>query len=152
LPACDDNELMPAAPTREAPLGQNELILLADDEYSVREIIKTTLDACGYQTLLADNGIEALEKYKLQQSEIACVIADLEMPKMAGLPCARILRGLDQDLPILLVSGANEGDAPLDEIKSVGAAYLSKPFSKTDLLIALQTCLAPTRSKTKAAS
>lgn len=149
LPASDDTKSMTNAPTREAPLGQNELILLADDEFSVREIIKTALDACGYRTLLADNGIEAIEKFKLQQNEIGCVIADLEMPKLAGLPCARILRSLAPSLPILLVSGANEGDAPLQEIKSLGASYLSKPFSKTDLLIALQDCLAPTREKTK---
>lgn len=152
LPAGDPNKSSPVELTKEIPMGKNELILLADDEHSIREIVKATLDACGYQTVLADNGIEAIEKFTLQKNEFHCLIADLDMPRLAGLPCARAIRDLAPDLPILLISGTNDDDVPLNEIKSIGASYLSKPFSKTNLLKSLQECLAPLRSKTKPAS
>ncbi|MFT3780412.1 MAG: response regulator [Nibricoccus sp.] len=141
LPACDESDKAPASPVAKAPHGSNELVLIADDERSVREIVKTTLEACGYRTMLADDGISALSQFALHQNEIACVIVDMEMPNLAGLACAQALRQLSGTVAILLVSGISATEVPQQQITSLGAKFLSKPFSKDDLLHSLARSL-----------
>jgi PAS domain S-box-containing protein len=128
-------------PAMQVPRGHNELIMIADDERAVREIVKATLEACGYRTLTADNGIDAVSKFALQRDEIAGVITDLQMPHLDGMACAQALRQINSRTPVLIVSGADISTVPLLQIEALGASFLAKPFSKMDLLKALHRCL-----------
>lgn len=147
LPACDEIEAATRTPFAPPPMGHGELILIADDEHTVREIVKSTLEACGYRTILADDGINALSQFALQHQEIACVIADLEMPNLDGLACAQAFRQINERVPVLLASGTNESDAPIAQITAANASYLSKPFTKADLLIAVNRCIETASAK-----
>ena len=148
LPGCDDLEAATRAPfAPPPPLGNGELILIADDEHTVSEIVKSTLEACGYRTIVADDGIKALSLFAQQHQEIACVIADLRMPNLDGLACAQAFRQINERVPVLLTSGANENEAPITQIKALGATYLPKPFTKADLLTAIHRSIESARSK-----
>lgn len=147
LPACDEIEAATLAPFAPPPMGHGELILIADDEHTVREIVKSTLEACGYRTILADDGINALSQFALQHQEIACVIADLEMPNLDGLACAQAFRQINDNVPVLLASGTSESDVPTAQIKASGATYLAKPFTKADLLAAIHRSIEAAKSK-----
>lgn len=147
LPACDEVEVATHTPFAPPSMGHGELILIADDEHTVREIVKSTLEACGYRTILADDGINALSQFALQHQEIACVVADIEMPNLDGLACAQAFRQINESVPVLLATGKNESDAQTEQIKAAGATYLAKPFTKADLLTAINRCIESSRVK-----
>ncbi|NJM17325.1 MAG: PAS domain S-box protein [Richelia sp. SM1_7_0] len=62
----------------EIPEGKGELILLADDEMSIRDITKASLEKHNYQVLTASNGIEAIALYAQNQNEISAVLMDIK--------------------------------------------------------------------------
>jgi CheY-like chemotaxis protein len=68
----------------ELPLGNGELILVVDDEASIREITKETLEASGYRVLTGNDGTEAIALYATHAQNIALVITDMMMPYMSG--------------------------------------------------------------------
>ncbi|MFT3869399.1 MAG: response regulator [Nibricoccus sp.] len=147
LPACDEVEAATRTPFAPPPTGRGELILIADDEHTVREIVKSILEASGYRTILADDGATALSQFALNREEIACVIADIEMPNLDGFACAQAFRLINKNVPVLLATGKNEPEPPADQIEAAGAAYLAKPFTKAELLTNINRCIESARLK-----
>ncbi|WP_050030859.1 response regulator [Verrucomicrobium sp. BvORR034] len=68
--------------TADFPTGNGELVLVVDDETSVRDITHQTLEAFGYKVLLACDGAEATATYALRRHEIDVVLTDVMMPLM----------------------------------------------------------------------
>ena len=124
------------------PSGNGEWILVVDDEPSVREIIRQTLEACGYQVLLACDGAEAISIYGSHVDEIAAVITDMTMPVMDGPATIRALREMNPNVRVITSSG-------LAANHHAGAAelgirhFLPKPFSVETLLTTLHQVLHP---------
>ena len=117
----------------DLPRGRGETILVVDDELSVRQITKQTLEAFGYRVLLAENGVEALATYTLQGPEIKAVLTDMMMPVMDGSSLIPILRKLNPDLPVVAASGyspAEQGGHPPLGVQH----FLSKPYTAETLL------------------
>src|SRR5262249_45629472 len=86
LPANTAAALADHALAEEAqlPRGNEELILVVDDEESVRNVTQNMLERFGYRVLLAANGAEALGHYTSHPQEIAAVLTDVAMPIMDG--------------------------------------------------------------------
>ena len=85
LPALDrPGTVDSAALQTDLPLGNGELILVVDDEDSIREITRSTLETFGYTVLTASDGTEALALYADKKNEIAVVLTDMVMPFMDG--------------------------------------------------------------------
>jgi PAS domain S-box-containing protein len=132
-----------AAATREAemPRGHNEMILVVDDEPSVREITSQTLQLYGYRVLLASDGAEAVALYASRQAEIAAVLTDMMMPGIDGPATIQILRKLNPKLPIIAASGLSN-DGQLAKIASLGVKhFLPKPYTAETLLKTLKQVL-----------
>jgi PAS domain S-box-containing protein len=148
LPASRDGEGSgsgSASPFAEA-LGREELILVVDDDESVREIITAILRQGGYRVLACADGVEAIVQYNTKSQEIALVITDVDMPNLGGAILAGTLLKLNPRLRIIAMSGltsvaANSTD--LTEIKVLATAYLQKPFLAADLLATVQRVLQP---------
>lgn len=66
------------------PVGGTETILLAEDDIGVRELTVTILSEFGYDVIQAENGLEAIDKFKAHQDKIRLVLMDMIMPKMNG--------------------------------------------------------------------
>jgi two-component system cell cycle sensor histidine kinase/response regulator CckA len=116
------------------PSGNDETILVVDDEESVRWMIRSTLKSLGYQVELAQNGQEALEKIHEREADpYRLVLLDLMMPVMDGLTLIASLHESHPDLPLLLMSGMlpDTLDSSRPELKSL--PFLQKPFSIEDL-------------------
>ena len=141
LPSCNDFEPHAQPAPMQLPRGNGQLILIADDEQMVREIVKTALEAYDYRVITADDGADALRKFALNQKELAGLVVDLQMPNLNGIACLQALRQINDQVPILLVSGVNGAELPLAQIETLGASFLPKPFNKTDLLHALHRCI-----------
>ncbi len=122
--------------------GNNELILVVDDDASVRHVIEQTLKAFGYRVLVADDGADALSVYATRGAEISVVVTDMMMPVMDGIAMIRVLRKLNPDVRIIATSGLLTS-ADTARAASLGVkSFLSKPFTTETLLNALRTCLA----------
>jgi two-component system, cell cycle sensor histidine kinase and response regulator CckA len=65
--------------------------LVIDDEASIRQVIRQTLETFGYRVVTAEGGSEALSIYLQQQAEIAAVITDMMMPTMNGVAATEAL-------------------------------------------------------------
>jgi len=112
-------------------------ILLVDDEVSVLELIRTTLETCGYVVDTAASSQEAMEK--VRQNEYVMVILDLLLPDMNGFLLSQEIRRLRPGLGnrILFISGILFGQSTIEQLGSVGAGFLSKPFQLRALIEAV---------------
>ena len=79
----------------DLPIGNGELILVVDDEESIREITRGTLETFGYNVLTASDGTEALAIYADKKNEIAVVLTDMVMPFMDGPATIRALQRMN---------------------------------------------------------
>ena len=125
----------------EMPRGNGEIILVVDDEASVRHITQQTLQAFGYRVILASDGAEALSIFARQGPEIAVVLTDMMMPVMDGPALIRVLRKLKPKLPIIGASGLSAGKN-VSESDGLGTQYfLPKPYMANELLKILREIL-----------
>ncbi len=135
LPASESPQIAAAAaPRPDLPHGNGEMILVVDDENSIREVARETLQAFGYRVLTANDGTEALALFAQHKDEIRIVVTDMMMPYMDGPATIRALRRLAPDLRIVATSGlkANEKEA---EVAQLGVSvFLPKPYTAETLL------------------
>lgn len=125
----------------EPPLGNRELILLADDEEPIRRITRGMLEAANYRVITASDGSEACALYRENRNEISLVLTDMMMPVMDGAAAIEELRRLNPQLPIIASSGLAEAGKQ-ELAQSLGAQkFLSKPYTAARLLWALHDLL-----------
>lgn len=118
------------------------LVLVADDDADVRELIVFRLERAGYRVVTAADGEEAVDRALAERPDI-CVI-DVMMPKLDGYEVTERLRSADalDGMPIMLLTASVE-DAAVDRGYAAGADdYVKKPFSHHELLERIATALA----------
>ena len=127
------------------PRTGGEMILVVDDEASVRGVVGRTLERHGYRVVLAAEGGEAMVLFARHRAEIRAVLTDMMMPEMDGPSLVRALRNLDPQLPILGMTGVGERTV-IKELETLDLlALLTKPFSSVALLGVLHQALAASR-------
>ncbi|MBL8602656.1 MAG: PAS domain S-box protein [Myxococcales bacterium] len=129
-----------ASPTRSLPEGRGELLLVVDDEESIRRIAQRTLERYGYRVITASNGAEAVSLFARNHSEIAVVITDMSMPVMDGPATIIALHALDPEVKIIASSGI---EPTARGALSGVAAFVAKPYTAETLLGALRALLDP---------
>jgi len=123
-----------AAPLRVEPVhdtvvGGSELILLAEDEDDLREMLRDCLATHGYQVISAASGEEALARCDEQGFKPSLLISDVVMPGMGGRALADQLRVACPDLKVLFLSGYTDEAMLRHGILPTGTQFLQKPFS-----------------------
>ncbi len=106
-------------------------ILVVDDEPQITRVLRTTLNAQGYDLRVANDGETALEIMKDFAPDL--VITDLAMPHMNGIELCRRLREISQ-VPILVLSVRGEERNKIEALDSGADDYITKPFSTGELL------------------
>lgn len=140
LPAIEDAETQPAA---ELALlsGNNELILIVEDEPSIQQVTQTSLENYNYRVLIAKDGIEAIALYAECKYEIDLALIDLMMPSMDGLTATRTLQKLNPKVKAIVTSGLASNNL-MAEITEIGVkAFLPKPYTTKELLDAIYRVL-----------
>ena len=110
------------------------LVLVVDDEETVRSVAQLALERHGFSVLLASDGMEALRVYDAEERDIALVVLDLTMPRMGGEETFRELRKRDGTLRILLSSGYNEQETTHRFSGRGLSGFIQKPYTTTELL------------------
>jgi two-component system cell cycle sensor histidine kinase/response regulator CckA len=130
----------------DIPEGHDELILVADDDKAVRDMVAEILGNHGYRVLICADGVEALTLINNRPGGISIVITDADMPRLHGVALARAVRQMRPDIRLLVMSGLspNEANAPdLPVIQKLAHAFLNKPFTPGALLGAVHGLLHP---------
>ncbi|MBD2199662.1 MULTISPECIES: PAS domain S-box protein [Calothrix] len=122
------------------PKGNQELVMIVDDEVMIQLATKTSLEQANYRTLIAKDGIEAIAIYAQHQQEINLVLIDIMMPSLDGLTAIRTLKKLNPQLKIIATSGLPTHSR---EALAAGAQeFLAKPYTAADLFSTLSELIA----------
>ena len=133
--------LAEAPPPMAAPRGNGELVLIVDDESSIREVTAAILCENGYRALAAEDGSEALSIYAERGREIHAVLTDVLMPFVDGVALCRALQKMDPLVKLIASTGEDE-QSRRAELNSLRVqAYLAKPFGTETLLNTLHEVL-----------
>ncbi|MEC4813678.1 MAG: response regulator [Scytonema sp. PMC 1069.18] len=133
LPAQATPEIL-EEPELDFLYGNGELILVVDDEDSIRDVTKASLETHNYQAITASDGIEAIALYAEYRDKISIVLTDMVMPSMDGLTTIRTLQKINPSVKIIAVSGLVSSEK-VNTITSMGVkAFLSKPYTAKQLL------------------
>ena len=127
--------------TASAPLGDGELVLVIDDDASIRVAVPQALQAYGYQVLTASNGEEGIALIESGGTAVDVVLTDMMMPVMDGAAMSAYLKEHHPGIPVIASSGlvtrADETDGPRMGV----AAFLPKPYTTGALLTVLRNVL-----------
>lgn len=116
-------------------------ILVVDDSPSTLDAVTVMLESAGHQVCCCPDGKCA--QRVLEREAFDLIVTDIFMPEEDGLEIIRVARRLRPQLPIVAMSGMGGTLDMLSVAKRLGACQLlRKPFSSTDLLVALRTALA----------
>lgn len=142
LPSQQELDVSMRAVSRpDMPQGQGEMILIVDDEASIRQITQQTLETFGYRTLLAENGDDAISQYALYQYDISAVLTDMMMPVMDGSATIELLMKINPSVRIIATSGITANRELAITAGSGVRDFLQKPFSAETLLKCLKRVL-----------
>ena len=111
-------------------------VLVIDDEAVIREGLRQTLGAEGYQVVVAEDGKVGLDK--LQKDSFQLVITDLKMPVMTGIEVLKTIQILQPDVPVIIMTGYATVDSAVDAMKNGAFDYLTKPFLPEEILEKVQ--------------
>jgi len=112
-------------------------ILIVDDDRALRDALRRALTLAGYDTLLADDGEEALR----QVSEADAVVLDVGLPDVDGLEVSRRLRAAGNRVPILMLTARDAVEDRIDGLDAGADDYLVKPFDVGELKARLRALL-----------
>tara|TARA_R110002124_G_scaffold46919_5_gene140267 strand:+ start:478 stop:1158 length:681 start_codon:yes stop_codon:yes gene_type:complete len=120
-------------------MSSNIKIVLAEDEPSLAQIIKESLETRNFDVFLANNGIEAYNLYNSKKPEI--LVLDVMMPLKDGFTLAKEIRKENKHIPILFLTAKSQTKDVLEGFKNGGNDYLKKPFSMEELIVRIQSLL-----------
>lgn len=119
------------------------LLLLADDEETIRALGKRMLERLGFTVITAADGREAVEIYRERGDEIRAVLLDLTMPHMDGEEAFRALRQIDPGVRVVLSSGYTEHDIVSRFAGKGLAGFMPKPYTMQGLRERLRIVFEP---------
>jgi|SRR5262244_802647 len=125
-------------PELQTPVNGQPVILLAEDDRLVRNLIQAVLGQEDYTVLSAEDGVDALEKSRNYPGEIQLLLSDIKMPRMDGLELSQHVMKQRPGIKVLLMSGKLSGEA----LVNPGASnFLRKPFMAQTLRSMVKTLL-----------
>jgi hypothetical protein len=123
------------------PTGEGELILVIDDEASIREVLKETLEAHNYRVVTASDGAIGLVLYRDHADDIDLVIVDLTTPVMDGQATITATRNFNPKARIILLSSSVSKCSLSLSNPYTADVFLEKPYATDELLQSVRDLL-----------
>ena len=125
---------------KSQPCDGRKLILLAEDEPDIREMISMQIGRLGYDIVCAPDGRKALEIARAQGAKLNLLLSDMIMPGVSGTELADSIREFNPEIKVIFISGYSGGSEE-DLTSTPGVWFLPKPFSFQELSITLKEAL-----------
>jgi DNA-binding response OmpR family regulator len=121
-----------------------QIVLVADDDADVRDLVAFRLDRAGYEVMAAADGQDALELARSRSPDIA--VLDVMMPRLDGLQVTRQMRAIDElaRVPVLLLTASVHEAAVTQGFEAGADDYMKKPFSPAELVARVRALLGRT--------
>ena len=126
-----------AAALAERDDDYSPLALVVDDEPLIRQLVSTVLRRRGWTVIEDADGSVALAV--VAEGAVDLLVTDYEMPLISGLRLAEQMRELDDELPVLMVSGRPDAARKMRSLKGPRTAFVSKPFPVEELVASISS-------------
>jgi CheY-like chemotaxis protein len=139
LEACPEESAAAAAPSYQ---GGREVILVVEDDRSVRRLVCSHLRVLGYEVVEAESGVEALALWDAQRRKVDLLLTDMVMPGgLSGLDLVEQLSHRNPLLQAIITSGYDPERTEPEQLARRGIAFLPKPYDPTILARTVRACL-----------
>ncbi|MEQ8478851.1 response regulator transcription factor [Fulvivirga sp.] len=126
-------------------MADKQRVLLVEDDPNLGQILKEYLELKGFQTTLARDGQEGLEKFKVGQF-VLCIL-DVMMPKKDGFELAGELKNIDSNIPVIFLTAKAMKEDAIKGLTLGADDYITKPFSMEELLLRIKAILKRTNQQ-----
>jgi DNA-binding NtrC family response regulator len=117
-----------------------ERILVVDDEPNMLRLLKTILmDKTGYEVTTTNNPLEVSKL--LQEDHYQVVITDLKMPLVDGMDLIEIIKKIDRNLPIIIITAYGTIETAEEAVQKGAYDFITKPFRKETIIITIRRAL-----------
>jgi CheY-like chemotaxis protein len=147
LPAKEEKAKSETSQDCKVTMGHGETILVVDDEKTLQDLLRPTLEKQNFKVLSAFDGIEAIAVYEENQNKIDIVLLDMLMPKLSGLSTIPKLKQINPQIKIICMTGSmldNLGSEMNAAIRKL--PFLQKPFNYEDVATMVNEVLCETPS------
>jgi len=124
-----------------------DTILIIEDKESMLDMLKQTLEAEGFQVILAKDGAEGIKK--LSDERIGLVLTDLKLPKKDGFEVLKAVKEDSPLLPVIVMTAFGTIEIAVKAVKQGAYDFLTKPFDTDHLLVLIRRALDATRIATE---
>ncbi len=128
-----DNKLLDNEKESYEPAEGHGKILVVDDEEVLRDVVSDMLASLGYSVITCSDGVEAVELYKKQHSDISLVLLDIIMPRLDGYNCFKELKKINPDTAVIVTSGFTRDKTASKMIEDGAISFIQKPFNMSNL-------------------
>jgi PAS domain S-box-containing protein len=136
LPAKEDKVKEKVTKGTYLPMGHGETVLVVDDERSLQDLVRATLESRKFKVMTAFDGHEAISIYEKNKNTIDVVLLDMLMPNMNGLTTIPALRRINPNIKIIGMSGSLIENLPGDlSVLVEEMPFLQKPFDSEDMVM-----------------
>ncbi len=119
------------AKSDESAPGKGVRVLIADDDAIARRVFNSCLTEAGYETVVAEDGAQALE---MLDESISVALLDLYMPGASGLECLERFREQYPDAQVIMISATGGTEDAVEAMKMGAFQYVTKPVAPDDLV------------------
>lgn len=122
-------------------------VLVVDDEVSVRQILRMLLQSEGFEVMEAEDGRACLHHVYQQRPDL--VLLDIRLPGRDGRELCRLLREIDPQLPIIMLTALSEDKEKVERLTDGADDYVTKPFHNEELVARMRALLRRTRQSSR---
>jgi CheY-like chemotaxis protein len=141
LPINSEHEVDSHSVEIKSKVVGNGVILIVDDDDSIRNTTKELLTQIGYEVLTASDGQEGIEVFTQHKERISAVILDMVMPKLSGKEVFWKMKTVDPSVKVILVSGFKQ-DERIQALMDMGiTSFVQKPYTMEKITQILSTTL-----------
>jgi signal transduction histidine kinase len=140
LPVCEKVE-PPQLPSEELARGDEQVILVVDDEAAIGEMMRVTLEFYNYRVFVAQDSTTALAIFGQHARKIDLALVDVMMPAIDGFATVAAMQRIRPKVNVVLMSGMVSPEMRAQAEQLGCRAFLAKPFTTSDLMLSVQESL-----------
>jgi DNA-binding NtrC family response regulator len=122
-------------------LKKYDTVLVVEDDDSLRDLLKTMLEAHDFKVLTATDGLDAVEVFTKNKESIGVVLSDLGLPYLAGWDAFLRMKKINPELKGILASGYFHPNVKEEIIKSGADNFIQKPYNTLEIVAMLHRML-----------
>jgi DNA-binding NtrC family response regulator len=119
----------------------NHVILMADDEELMREVLSLMIEENGCEVIAAIDGQHAVELFNQNRERVSCVVLDFSMPGLNGFEAFKQIKATGVDVPVVIMSGLKIAPEMQEFVNTREIEFIGKPFREEDFITTLQRSL-----------